>query len=172
MKEAAAVEIPRSQYSSLQWRILLIMAAMNFINYVDRQVVFPLFHVLSEEFDLTDFELGLLATSFMLVHSLALLPFGWMADRMSRTRIVAYSAIVWSVATVVTGLSRSYHFLLGIRSIVGIGEAAYSPAAPSIITDAFPQDQRARAQSYFAMGMFMGGTVGMILGGVLGEWLH
>lgn len=168
MKEAATVGIPRP-YSSLQWRILLVMAAMNFINYVDRQVVFPLFHVLAGEFDLTDFELGLLATFFMLVHSLALLPFGWLADRTSRTRIVAYSAVVWSVATVVTGLARSYHFLLGIRSIVGIGEAAYSPAATSLITDVFPQDQRARAQSYFALGMFLGGVVGMIVGGVLGE---
>jgi len=171
MKEAATAEPARSTYSSLQWRILLIMAAMNFINYVDRQVVFPLFHVLAEEFDLTDFELGLLATSFMMVHSLALLPFGWMADRMSRTRIVAYGAVVWSIATVITGLARSYHFLLGIRSVVGIGEAAYAPAATAIITDAFPQDQRARAQSYFAMGMFLGGTVGMILGGILGEWV-
>src|SRR5258706_11400649 len=171
MKEATAIEAPRPLYSSLQWRILLIMAAMNFINYVDRQVVFPLFHVLADEFDLTDFELGLLATSFMLVHSVALLPFGWLADRASRTRIVAYGAVVWSVATVATGLASSYNFLLGIRSVVGIGEAAYAPAATAIITDAFPQDQRARAQSYFAMGMFMGGTVGMILGGILGEWV-
>lgn len=171
MTEAVTTQIPDKSYSRLQWRILLIMAAMNFINYVDRQVVFPLFHVFSEEFDLTDFELGLLATSFMFVHSLALLPFGVLADRFSRTRIVAYSAIAWSIATVVSGLASSYHFLLGIRSAVGIGEAAYSPAATSIITDVFPEDQRARAQSYFAVGMFLGGTVGIILGGLLGEWV-
>jgi MFS family permease len=171
MSEPVTTEVASNQYTRLQWRILLIMAAMNFINYVDRQVVFPLFHVFAEEFNLTDFELGLLATSFMLVHSVALLPFGILADRFSRTRLVAYSAVVWSVATVLSGLAQSYHFLLGIRSVVGIGEAAYSPAATAIITDAFPEDQRARAQSYFAMGMFMGGTVGIILGGLLGEWV-
>ena len=171
MSQTVTTEAASNQYTRLQWRILLIMAAMNFINYVDRQVVFPLFHVFAEEFDLTDFELGLLATSFMLVHSVALLPFGILADRFSRTRIVAYSAVVWSVATVLSGLAQSYHFLLGIRSAVGIGEAAYSPAATAIITDAFPEDQRARAQSYFALGMFLGGTVGIILGGLLGDWV-
>ena len=160
-----------SGYSALQWRILLVMMAMNFINYVDRTVVFPLFHLIGPEFQVSDFELGLLGTAFILVHSLALLPLGVLADRVSRTRIVAFGALFWSAATVMTGLASSYRFLLGIRALVGIGESAYAPASASIITDVFPPEQRARVQSYYALGMFAGGTVGMILGGLLGAWV-
>ncbi len=162
---------PKNFFTSLQWRILLVMAGMNFINYVDRQVIFPLFHVIGNEFDISDFELGMLGSAFMLVHSMSMLPFGILADRISRTRIVGYAAAFWSSATVLTGLAQSYRFLLGIRALLGLGEAAYAPAAASLISDVFPVEERARAQSLFALGMFAGGTVGMILGGLLGEWV-
>src|SRR6185369_14928612 len=104
-----------------QKQILLVLTFINLINYVDRQVVFPLFHNIKMEFGVSDFQLGLLGTLFMLVHSLASLPLGILADKFSRKKIIAGGVIFWSVASFAGGLSQSFKTLLGIRSVVGIG---------------------------------------------------
>lgn len=163
--------MPGSTYTSLQWRVLLVITAMNFINYVDRQCIFPLFHLIKAEFGVSDFQLGLLGTVFMVIHSLAIIPFGIWADRWNRPRIVAVGAAFWSLATLAGGLATSFRSLLAARALVGIGESAYTPAAASMISDSFPQDERARVQSYFNSGMFAGGTLGMVLAGFIGSWL-
>ncbi len=160
-----------STYTSLQWRILLVITAMNFINYVDRQCIVPLLGPIKAEFHVTDFQLGLLGTVFMIVHSLAIIPFGIWTDHWNRTRIVSIGAFFWSLATLASGLAGSFRALLGARAAVGIGESAYTPAAASMISDAFPQEERARVQSYYNAGMFAGGTLGMALAGYIGSRL-
>lgn len=159
------------RYTSLQWRILLVITAMNFVNYVDRQCVVPLLGSIKEEFQVSDFQLGLLGTVFMVVHSLAIIPFGIWADRWNRTRIVSVGAFFWSLATLASGMVGSFRALLGARAAVGIGESAYTPAAASMISDAFAQEERARVQSYYNAGMFAGGTLGMALAGFIGSRL-
>jgi len=161
--------MPKPRYTSLQWRILVVITAMNFINYVDRQCIVPLLGSIKEEFQVTDFQLGLLGTVFMVVHSLAIIPFGIWADRWNRTRIVSVGAFFWSLATLASGLAGSFQALLGARAAVGIGESAYTPAAASMISDAFPRAERARVQSYYNAGMFAGGTLGMALAGFIGH---
>ena len=82
-----------------QKRLLWTLALINFFNYVDRQVVFPLFPLIKDEFSVSDFELGLLGTVFMLVHSLASLPLGYLADRVHRPRLIAAGVFFWSITT-------------------------------------------------------------------------
>jgi MFS family permease len=65
--------------------MIIVLTLINFLNYLDRQVIFPLFAHLKIEFGLTDFHLGVLGTMFLLVQSLATLPMGMLADRFSRT---------------------------------------------------------------------------------------
>lgn len=157
-----------------QKQILIILSAMNFINYLDRQVIFPLFGAIKAEFFLSDFQVGLLGTVFLLTHSLFSVPLGLLADKYSRKYIIAAGVFFWSIATLFGGFARSFHQLLVARGFVGLGEASYSPAASAMITDNFNHEVRGRAQGLFNVGMFFGGTLGAMIGGLLfayfGNW--
>jgi len=154
-----------------QLRVLLLLMAVNFINYVDRQIVFPLFPFIRKDFGLTFLQLGSLATAFTLVLSLGSLPLGMLADRTSRKKVIRAGVLIWSVATFLSGLSNSFRWLLGARSLVGVGEAAYTPAGTAIISSTFPRELRARVQGLFDLGMFAGGAVGIAMGGIIAQWL-
>jgi MFS family permease len=152
-------------------RVLLLLMAINFINYVDRQIVFPLFPFIRKDYGLSFLQLGSLATAFTLVLSLGSLPLGMLADRTSRKKVIRAGVLIWSVATFLSGLSTSFYWLLGARSLVGVGEAAYTPAGTAIISGTFPLGLRARVQGLFDLGMFAGGAAGIALGGVIAQWL-
>jgi predicted MFS family arabinose efflux permease len=156
--------------------MLLVLTLINFFNYVDRQVIFPLFHDIQLEFHVSDTQLGLLGTVFMLVHSLSSVPLGIIADKYRRRRdLISGGVSFWSIMSFMTGLATSFPMLLGTRSLVGIGEASYGPAATAMISDNFPQRLRARAQGIFNVGMFAGGTIGAVAGGIIAyhfSWRH
>lgn len=156
-----------AKLSKEQKFILWVLALINFFNYIDRQVIFPLFHNIQVAFHVSDAALGFLGTVFMLVHSLTSVPLGVLADKYSRKAIIAGGVAFWSVATFASGLAGSFRALLGIRSAVGVGEASYAPAATAMISDNFPQGVRAQAQGFFSVGMFAGGTVGAMIGGII-----
>lgn len=160
-----------SRFTSGQIRLLIVLMLVNFVNYIDRQVIFPLFPLIRAEFSLTYFQVGMLASAFSLVHSLSTLPLRVLADRTSRRKVISYGVLFWSGATFLSGIARSFHWLLAIRSLVGLGEAAYTPAATAMITGAFPRGIRARVQGVYDLGMFVGGAAGLALGGILAEWL-
>lgn len=156
-----------------QIRVLAILGLINFVNFADRTVILPLFDSLRTAFapfspSLSSEQLALTQTVLQVVLSVATIPFALMADRVSRTKIIAYGVVFWSLATFLTGAAHSFALLLFARGLVGIGEAAYAPAAQSIISGAFSVASRARAQAVFAAGMLIGGAAGQALGGILG----
>ena len=151
------------------WYVLLILTAINFINYVDRQIIISLGPFIRRDLQLTYTDFGWLITAFMLVHSLTSLPFGMLSDRWLRRKIIALGVWSWSAATFLCGLATDFSHLLMGRAAVGIGEAAYGPPANSLLSDAFPALERSRILGFFNLGMFLGGAAGLILGGVLGE---
>jgi len=157
-----------------QKRILWVLTLINVINYADRQLIFPLFGSIKAEFGITDFQLGLLGTYFLLVHSLASVPLGYFADRFDRRKIIAGSLIFWTFTSFFTGMANNFKQLLHIRTWVGVGEAGYAPAAAAMITDDFDPKVRGRVQGIFNSGMFIGGTIGTIAGAWLvsyfGDW--
>jgi MFS family permease len=155
--------------SSYQIRLLAVLALINFVNFADRQVVVPLLPLLRQQMSLTDTQLGALQTWLLVVLAAASLPCGLLADRLSRTRIIAAGVAFWSLATIACGFASSFMFLFIARALIGVGEAAYAPAAQSMITDSFPYQHRARAQSIFASGMLLGGAAGQAFGGIMGE---
>ncbi len=156
---------PRQQ----RWTLFLL-TAINFFNYVDRQVIFALFSNIKADFHLSDVQLGLLGTVFALVHSLASVPLGALADRYSRKLIIAIGVGFWSIMTFLSGATKSFVQLLIMRSLIGIGEASYAPAATSMLSDAFPSNQRGSVQGIFNAGMFVGGTLGAVVGGLIGYY--
>jgi MFS transporter, Spinster family, sphingosine-1-phosphate transporter len=158
-----------SDFSATQWRVLLILMLVNFVNYVDRQIVFALFPPIRREFDLSYVQLGYLATAFTVILSLTSFPLGMLADRISRRAVISAGVLFWSGATFLSGLVSSFRTLLIARGLVGIGEAAYTPAAAALISASFPREVRARVQGAFDAGMFVGGAIGIALGGVIAQ---
>jgi len=159
--------MPENNFNRAQWKVLAILLLVNFVNYVDRQILFPLFPLIRRDFGLSFFQLGSLATAFTIVLSLFSMPLGMLADRTSRRRVISFGVIFWSCATFLSGLATSFRFLLFARGLVGVGEAAYTPAGTAIISATFPSRVRARVQAVFDTGMFIGGAVGIALGGIM-----
>ncbi|HEY4682277.1 MAG TPA: MFS transporter [Candidatus Acidoferrales bacterium] len=158
------------RFTRYQYKLLLILTLINFVNYIDRVLINPLFVLIKKDFEVSDLQLGLLITVFIVVQSCASIPFGWLADRVSRTRLITYGVLFWSAVTFVTGTVQSFRQLLIARSLLGVGEAVYAPAAVSMISGAYPQEFRARVQSFFNMGMLAGATLALAAGGIIGEW--
>jgi len=154
-----------------QWQVLAVLMLVNFVNYVDRQIIFSLFPALRHDFNLSHAQLGELAAAFTVVLSLGSLPLAVLADRFSRRAVIGAGVLFWSAATFLSGLAGSFRTLLAARGLVGVGEAAYTPAGAAILSATFPERVRARVQGAFDVGMFLGGATGIALGGVLAEWL-
>ena len=161
----SAKSIPLNSY---QIRLLAVLALINFVNFAARQVLVPLIPLLREHLHATDAELGSLQTFLLVVLAAGSIPFGFLADRFSRKTIIAAGILFWSVATFAGGLASGFLFFLIARAVVGLGEAAYAPAAQSMISGAFPQERRAVAQAIFASGMLLGGAAGHAFGGIIG----
>ncbi len=163
------LEWPR--FAAWQWKALVLLTVINLLNYFDRLIVIPMFPFLKEDFGVSDFRLGLLASVLILVHSLAVLPFGFWADRGPRQKIMAYGVFFWSAATILSGLTTTFRSLLAARAMVGVGEGAYAPAGTAMISCCFPPGFRARVQSVFNLGMLVGGVLGLAAGGILSQWI-
>jgi len=164
-----SMSIKPTPLNAQQIRLLAVLALVNFVNFAARQVVVPLIPLLRDHFHATDAQLGALQMWLLVVLACASIPFGFFADRFNRITIIVIGVACWSVATIVSGLASTYIFLLFARAAVGLGEAAYAPAAQSMISGAFPQENRARAQAIFAAGMLLGGVGGQALGGAVGQ---
>ena len=149
-----------------EWSVVGLLWIAFLINYLDRQVVFSILPVLTRELGFSNTQLGLTGTVFTWVYCLAMPFAGRLADVVRRDRLVIASIILWSLATLGTGLSRSVTTFLGSRAAMGITEALFMPAALGLIANAHLGTTRSRALAIFATGQF----VGVALGGWFGGW--
>ena len=106
--------------------IFIILALINLLNYIDRQVLYAVFPLIKQDLILSDKELGFLASAFMLVYMFSAPLLGYLADRSPRQKIIALGAFVWSLATSFSACERNYVTLVCARSLVGGGEAGYT----------------------------------------------
>jgi len=148
---------------------LALFLAVNLLNYIDRQVLYAVFPLVKESLQISDTSLGLLGSVFMIVYMCAAPLFGWLGDRGSKVRLAAGGLGIWSLATMLAGVSSGYSQLLGARSLVGIGEASFGTVAPGIISDYFPQERRGKILSWFYLAIPVGSALGYLLGGVIGQ---
>src|SRR5206468_6740653 len=96
-------------------------------------------------------------------------PAGWLGDSGKRLRLIATGVFVWSIATVASGLAPTYGWLLLARAIVGIGEASYAVVTPSLLSDCYPAERRARVLGIFYAAIPVGSALGYVVGGLVGE---
>lgn len=161
---------------------LALLLAINLFNYIDRQVlsaVLPAIQLDSSISDPTDpnlqFKLGLLTSAFLVSYTLLSPLFGWFGGRSHRWLVVGIGVIVWSLASGGSGLATGYVMLLLTRCLVGIGEAAYGPVAPSMLSDLYPVERRGRIMAYFYLAIPVGSALGFIIGGQMEAhfgWRH
>ena len=149
--------------------VLAVMVGINFLNYMDRYVGAAASPLIQKEFHLSDSQVGLLGSAFLLVYAVAAVPFGFWADRGVRKTVVAAGVAIWSLATLFTGFARSFPQLFVSRAVLGIGEAGYYPAGTSLLSDYFPKEQRGRTMSIWGAGSTFGIAVGFAGGGYIAE---
>jgi len=153
----------------LAFAIALVLTAINFVNYLDRQVVFAVLEPMRLELGASDSEAGLLATVFLVAYMLASPIVGSLGDRIPRKHITAASLTVWSLATVASGLAPDYPTLFATRVVVGLGEAGFAAVAPTVIADLFRPGERSRRLAYFYLATPMGSALGYLVGGAVGD---
>lgn len=146
---------------------LLLLTFINLFNYLDRYILVALSPSIKRELNLTDLQVGFLASAFMFSYFLISPLFGWLGDHKPRYKVMTLGVGLWSVATVTSGLSRVYSGLLLSRFCVGVGEAAYGAISPSVLTDLYPKTTRGRIFAIFFMAIPVGSALGYLLGGLL-----
>ncbi len=112
-------------------------------------------------------KVGALTTAFMVAYMLLSPVFGWLADRMSRWWLVGGAVLVWSLASGASGLATTYLIMFLTRCVVGVGEAAYGPVAPTLISDLYPVKKRGWVLAWFYAAIPVGSALGFVLGGFM-----
>ena len=147
--------------------ILIVCVLLYMVNYMDRQVLSVVLEPMKADLGLTDAQAGLLQSVFFLSMALLAFPISFFVDRWSRRKAVALMAIIWSGATYVTGLGKSFLGVLIPRIFVGTGEAGFSAGGTAWITAAYPPESRGRALGVFNVAIPLGAALGVMLGGYL-----
>jgi MFS family permease len=152
---------------------LALLLAINLFNYIDRQVLAAVEPDIRRSLlpGVSDArsKMGLLAMAFIVSYMIAAPVFGWMAERTRRWWLIGAGVGIWSLASGASGLAESFMMLLITRCFVGIGEGAYGPAAPTVISDLYPVASRGRVLSWFYLAIPVGSALGYALGGQVAE---
>jgi MFS family permease len=153
------------------WYGVILLLGVYVNSFIDRTVLTLLIGPIRETTGMSDSQVGfLIGPAFAIFYTIAGLPLGWLADRVSRVSLIVVGQAFWSLASVGFGLGRTFATLALARIGVGVGEATLSPAAYSIIADLFPLERLARALSVYSMGIHLGGGLASILGGFVIDW--
>lgn len=155
---------------------LALLLSINLFNYIDRQVLSATLPKMALDADLfhpddswLEFKLGSLTTAFMVSYMLMSPVFGRLGDRRSRWALVGIGVIVWSLASGGSGLATGFAVLFLTRCLVGVGEAAYGPVAPAMLSDLYPERKRGRILSWFYMAIPVGSALGFVIGGAMAD---
>lgn len=149
----------------------IILLTINILNYTARSILPAVQTHVKTDFGLTDTQLGLLNSSFLLIYGLATLPLGMWADKGKRKHIIAICVSIWSVFTALGGFTQNFIQIFTTQAFLGIGEAGYAPASLSLIGDYFPKKVRGRMLSIWSTGNLFGTAIGLALGGLIADKL-
>jgi len=153
---------------SYAWYVVFGLIVAYTFSFIDRQILTLLVGPIRATLKISDFQLSLLhGFAFALFYSILGVPIGRLVDSRRRTTIIAIGVAVWSIMTAFCGVSRNFAQLFLARIGVGIGEAALSPGAYSMISDYFPPQQRPRALSLYISAAYVGGGIATMAGGAL-----
>jgi predicted MFS family arabinose efflux permease len=167
--EASIANQPRISVAKTAGIALFLLTSLNLFNFIDRYILPGVQPLVQKEFGVNDAQIGLLTTAFFFTYMFAAPITGWLGDRYPRKPLIVIGALLWSVATLFTAWVHSYETLLIRHAIVGIGEATFSIFAPALLSDFYPEADRNRVLSIFYVTIPVGGALGYLTGGVLGQ---
>ena len=154
--------------SARAWVTVAILMVAYVLSFVDRQILNLLVEPIRRDLAINDTQMSLLmGLSFALFYTVCGIPLGRVADTRSRRGLIAVGILFWSAATAACGMAKLYWQFLLCRIGVGVGEAALSPAAYSLIADSFPAERRATAISVYSMGVYLGSGLAFLVGGLV-----
>ena len=148
---------------------LFLLTTLNLFNFIDRYVLPGVQPLIQRDFRINDAQAGLLTSAFFFTYMLIAPLTGWLGDRFPRKPLIVAGALIWSAATLLTAMVHSYDTLLIRHAAVGIGEATFSIFAPALLADFYPEEDRNRVLSIFYITIPVGGALGYLTGGVLGQ---
>src|SRR5258706_2064973 len=146
---------------------LIVLTALNLLNYADRNVLFAVQPLVQDEFHLSKIQVGYLTSAFLAFYMITAPFVGPLADRYSRKLIIAFGALFWSGLTLLTAVTHTYTELLIRHTLVGIGEATFVTIAPTFVADLFEEGKRGRILGVFYLAIPVGSAAGYLLGGYL-----
>lgn len=152
------------------WYVVFVLMIAYISSFIDRQILSLLVIPIKRDLQLSDTQVGLLmGLSFALFYTILGIPIGRLADRKNRKNIIIWGILAWSLMTTLCGGVKTYLQFFLARIGVGVGEAALSPPAYSIITDYFPKEKLARAISVYSAGIYIGSGLAVLIGaGLIG----
>ena len=146
---------------------LIVLTALNLLNYADRNVLFAVQPLVQDEFHLSNAQIGYLTSAFLGFYMVAAPFVGPLADRYSRKLIIVLGALFWSGLTLLTAVTHTYTELLIRHTLVGVGEATFVTIAPTFVADLFAETKRGRILGVFYLAIPVGSAAGYLLGGYL-----
>lgn len=153
---------------------LWILLTVYVFNFIDRQIVNILAEPIARDLKLSDTQIGLMTgLAFALFYTVLGIPIARLADRQttSRPKLIAVALALWSGMTALCGVAQNFWQLLLARIGVGVGEAGCTPPAHSLISDMVPHDKRASALAFYSLGIPIGSLLGMVIGGLLADYM-
>ena len=148
---------------------LVLLTALNFVNYIDRYILPGVQEQVKGEFRITDEQIGSLTLWFMLAYMLTSPITGWLGDRFPRKPMIVIAALFWSAINLLTATVHSYDSLNLRHAALGVGEASFGIFAPALLADFYPEDQRNRVLTIFNVAIPVGAALGYLVGGTVGE---
>jgi MFS family permease len=155
-----------SSPTRLAWLIVGLLFPVALLNYLDRQMIASMkVSVMNDIPDIgSEANWGLMLGKFKFVYAVCSPIGGYIADRFSRKLTICSSLFVWSAITFWTGQVDSYAGLLWARTLMGVSEAFYIPAALALIADFHTGPTRSRAVGIHQMGIYCGVMIGGFAG--------
>jgi MFS family permease len=153
-----------------KWAVVLMLWAICFCNYADRQAIFSVFPLLEREMHLSSVQLGLLGSAFAWVYGLAAPLAGMVVDRVRRKTAILGGLHAWSAICIATVFSRTFPQLFFFRAAEGLGETFYYPASMSLISDYHGRETRSRAMALHQTSVYIGTIGGGFFAGLIGQY--
>jgi len=150
--------------------VLFVLVIVYVFNFIDRQILSILSQDIQADLGVSDAEMGFLyGTVFAVFYAVFGIPLARFADVWIRRSLIAVGLMFWSAMTAMSAFARSFPMLTVFRIGVGIGEASASPAAYSMLSDYYPARLRATVLAIYSSGVYIGGGIGLFLGGFVME---
>ncbi|WP_309661431.1 MFS transporter [Sphingomonas sp.] len=152
--------------------VLALLLLAYIFNFLDRQILGILAQPIKQDLQLTDTQFGAIAgLAFAILYSVLAVPLAYLADRTSRSAVIAGALAVWSGFTALCGTAAGFSQLFLYRLGVGVGEAGGVAPSYALIAEYYPPERRARALAIFSLGVPIGLASGTLLGAYLTHWI-